>query len=98
MNKSFINKKFIGIFLPGQNWVLTNSRTSLVEESIHVRFNDFKPDKSLSEQDNFLDFNLQELQENLPASTSQTIRQSIKSFGRTKGREKRTYGKEFHFD
>ena len=26
-----------------------NSRTSLVEESIHVRFNDFKPDKSLSE-------------------------------------------------
>ena len=44
-----------------------------MEESIHVRFNDFKPDKSLSEQDNFLDFNLQELQENFPASTSQTL-------------------------
>jgi len=44
-----------------------------VEESIHVRFNDFKFDKSLLEQDNFLDFNLQELQENLPTSTSQTL-------------------------
>ena len=44
-----------------------------MEESIHVRFNDFEPDKSLSEQDNFLDFNLQEVQENLPASTSQTL-------------------------
>ena len=38
-----------------------NSRTSLVEESIHVRLNDFKPDKTLSEQDNILDFNLQEV-------------------------------------
>jgi len=26
-----------------------NSRTSLVEESIHVRFNDFKPNEALSE-------------------------------------------------
>jgi len=35
-----------------------NSITSLVEEFIHVRFNDFNLDKTLSEQENSLDFNL----------------------------------------
>jgi len=38
-----------------------NSRTSIVEELIHVRFSDYKPDKKLSVQEDSHGFHLQEL-------------------------------------
>jgi len=38
-----------------------NSRTKVVEEIIHVRFNDYIPDKKLSEQENSSSFNWREL-------------------------------------
>jgi len=64
-----------------------------VEESIHVRFNDFKLDKALLEQDNSLDFNLQELQENLPTSTSQTLDDPLRALDAPMGeRTKPTKG------
>jgi len=70
-----------------------NSRTSLVEESIHVRFNDFKFDKTLSEQDNSLDFNLQELHENIPASTGQTLDSPPRALDAPKGERKEPIGR-----
>jgi len=43
-----------------------NSRTSVVEEIIHVRFNNYMSDMKLLDQEDMSTFNLQELKNNLP--------------------------------
>ncbi|RDY00469.1 hypothetical protein CR513_16352, partial [Mucuna pruriens] len=40
---------FLGYFDASKAYKVYNSRTLIVQESIHVRFNDFKPDKKLLE-------------------------------------------------